>query len=85
MADQDVVRIPNADEALQAQTADFVAWERRRKSEHDHFYAKYEELKARHAEAGTDWGRRFDAIEKAGYDIWRSREVGDDIPLMPVE
>ena len=78
----DVVVIPSAEEALERQTADLVAWERRRRAEANRFYEQYEALRARHAEAGTDWGRRFEPIEKAGYDVWRSRDVGE-IPLMP--
>jgi hypothetical protein len=80
----ELARIPGAEEALQKQTADFVAWERRRAADNESFYKKYEELKERHHEVGTDWGRRFDPVEKAGYDVWKSREVGEDIPLMPL-
>ena len=78
------IKMLGPEEALQMQTAEFVAWERRRRADAEKFYEKYEELKARHGETGTDWGRRFEPIEKAGYDVWRSRESGGDIPLMPL-
>ena len=78
------VQIVDGDTALQRQTADFLQWERRRKSDAHRFYEKYEELRGRHKETGTNWSRDFDPVEHAAYTAWKSRDVGD-IPLMPVE
>ena len=78
----DVTVIPSTGDALAAQTAEFVTWERQRQADNMRFYEQYESLKKRHAELGTNWSRKFDAVEHAGYTAWQTRELGE-IPLMP--
>lgn len=83
----DRIIAPNERDALAMQTAEFVAWETRRQSEAGTFYAKYEELIERHAQANTNWSRRFDSVEKAGYDAWKREQGRDDgeAPMMPLD
>jgi hypothetical protein len=77
------VAIVDADTALQRQTADLLTQVRQRRADSNRFFEKYEELVARHRTAGVRWAIDFDPVEKAAYDVWRHRGVGE-APVPPI-
>ena len=88
MAEPANVTLVDAHVALERKTAEFLKWRRQRREDRDRFYTEYERLVEAHSRADIVWGVRWDPVEKAEHDKWKSEQTGEDlggIPLMELE